>query len=158
MFNWRTTLFEDLSSNEIVDIFALRQQVFIIEQQCIYADIDGLDAEATHVLATQINPAGAEQLVAYARILDAGVKYPEVAIGRVIVYEPYRHQGLGTELIKQSVAYIQAAKPNTAIRLSAQLQLEKFYNNLGFHGVSAPYDEDGISHIDMLKTTTSNAQ
>lgn len=153
MISWHWKTFNQLTRQELVDIFTLRQDVFIVEQQCIYQDIDGLDNDAQHLLAIETQGNGRAQLIGYARILAAGVNYKEMAIGRVIVNSTHRNQGLGTQLMTTVLKYIFQYYGNQAIRISAQQHLEKFYTQLGFNTVSAPYDEDGIRHIEMLKDT-----
>jgi ElaA protein len=139
---WRDCQFEELSGADVYAIVELREQVFVVEQKCVYLDADGLDRGARHLLAEDSG-----QLAAYLRLLPAGVKYAEPAIGRVVVAPAYRGTGLGRELMQRGIA-LAAGAP---IRLSAQAHLETFYAELGFARASDVYDEDGIPHLEMLR-------
>ena len=145
---WRWCRFDELGVRELQHIFAARQRVFAVEQQCIYLDIDGCDESAWHLAAwsaTQREP------FAYARVLDPGVKYAEASIGRVITVGAGRGIGLGRELVARAIAGAAQAWPGGAIRISAQTRLERFYEAFGFVAVGPPYDEDGIDHTEMLR-------
>ena len=139
---WLLRTFDELTAAQLYAIVQLRERVFVVEQRCTYLDADGLDREAKHLWAER----GGE-VVAYLRILPAGVKYAEVAIGRVVTAHAARGGGLGRELMRRG---IEACGPG-AIRISAQAHLEDWYAQLGFHRASDIYDEDGIAHIDMLR-------
>jgi len=117
--------------------------VFVLEQRCLYLEADGHDPVARHLWAA--TPAG--DIHAYLRILPAGEKFAEVAIGRVVVAPEARGTGLGRAVVRRG---LEAVGP-VAVRIAAQTHLEPFYNELGFHRVGAPYDEDGISHLDMIR-------
>ncbi len=138
---WHDREFAQLTTSELYAIIALRERVFVVEQRCAYLDADGLDQRAMHVWATS---GGA--MVAYLRLLPPGARFSEHSIGRVIVAPEFRGSGLGRELMLRGMALVRVA----AIRISAQAHLEKFYSDLGFTRVSDVYDEDGISHIEML--------
>jgi ElaA protein len=141
---WKT--FHQLSLEQLYAVIHLRQQVFVIEQQCLYPDADGFDAASMHCL-------GYDQqgvLVAYARILPPGVRYAEPSIGRVIVAGQLRARGIGEELMKQTLLQAAALYPDASVRISAQARLERFYRKLGFTRVGELYDDVGIAHIDML--------
>ncbi|MCH8535101.1 MAG: GNAT family N-acetyltransferase [Flavobacteriaceae bacterium] len=143
---WKFLSFEDLSTAELYQLLQLRSEVFVVEQDCVYQDIDGLDQKAIHVLGY------ADQLVvAYARIFDSGVYFDEASIGRVIVKETYRSKELGHVLMKKSIAFIEQYFNSPKIRISAQQYLVKFYNYHGFKEVGEGYLEDGIPHINMIK-------
>ena len=146
--SWRWGRFDDLSVRELQHIYAARQRVFAIEQQCIYLDVDGCDEAAWHLAAW--SPAQREPL-AYARVLDPGVKYAEASIGRVITLGAGRGIGLGRVLVARAIAAAEDAWPGGAIRISAQTRLERFYAEFGFVAVGPPYDEDGIDHTEMLR-------
>ncbi|MES2934398.1 MAG: GNAT family N-acetyltransferase [Pseudomonadota bacterium] len=147
---WRWHDFSDLSAHDLYALLALRQEVFILEQRCLYPDIDGSDQAAQHLLGWH-NGDGAARLVAYLRCFEPGVKYAEAALGRIVTAPAVRGQGLGSALVQQGIAQVQGRFPAQAIRISAQAHLEDFYRRFGFESSSAPYDEDGILHIDMLR-------
>lgn len=135
--------FQELSPKELQDIFRLRQRVFIIEQDCFYEDIDGMDNQAKHLLFYN-----AEGLAAYLRIFEAGIKYEEASLGRIVVAEEYRGTGLGHELINKGISICDGS----AIRIEAQAPLEKYYQQFGFKSDSDIYVVDGIDHIQMVLT------
>jgi ElaA protein len=140
---WKDRAFDELTVAQLYAILALRQRVFVVEQTCAYLDADGHDAESRHVWAEDDRGA----VHAYLRILPAGAKYAEVAIGRVVTSPESRGTGLGRTLMKRG---IEAVGPSP-IRISAQAHLQAFYASLGFVTCSDVYDEDGIPHIEMLR-------
>lgn len=148
MWQWRS--FEALSGFELYEILAAREAVFIVEQQCIYQDIDHLDQDAWHLLGRD-RDTGTNALLAYLRVVFPGKKYAEPSIGRVITTEAARGRGLGKGLMAEGIKRVEAQYPNRAIRISAQVYLERFYQGFGFQTVSEPYDEDGILHIEMVR-------
>jgi ElaA protein len=145
---WRWCRFASLTVFELEAIYAARQHVFALEQQCIYLDADGYDEAAYHLAAWQ---SGERLPMAYARLLDPGTKYLEASMGRVITSGPARGWGLGRELVRRVLAHAEEAWPGDAIRISAQTRLERFYRDFGFVAVGAPYMEDGIPHTEMLR-------
>ncbi|MDI1244456.1 MAG: GNAT family N-acetyltransferase [Rhodoferax sp.] len=138
--------FEDLRVGELYEVLRLRSEVFVVEQQCIYQDIDGADRQAMHLLGVQ----GGE-LDAYARCFEAGVKFPEASIGRVLIRTSARGTGLGHTLMEQAVAAISQVWGPQAIRIGAQAHLQGYYAQHGFMDVGKPYMEDGIAHLEMLR-------
>lgn len=138
--------FDDLTINELYAIMQLRFEVFVIEQACLYQDIDGKDQKSYHLMCT--NASG--ELLGYLRILDAGVSYDEVSIGRVVVSEEGRGLGLGRRIMEEAIAFIKTVKQGDSVRISAQAYLLDFYKSLGFDQVSEVYLEDDIPHIEML--------
>lgn len=138
--------FEDLSPADIYNILKLRQDIFIIEQNCIYDDIDSLDPDCEHLLLYDEN-----RLVAYSRIVPAGKKFKTPSIGRIAVAKAYRGDGLGRKLMEKSVDLLKMADQQE-ILIEAQLYLCKFYESIGFIKISDPYDVDGIDHIKMKLT------
>jgi ElaA protein len=140
---WRDAVFADLTGATVYAILALRARVFVVEQTCAYDDLDGLDLAARHMWAED-----GGRVVAYLRVLPAGVKYAELSIGRVVVDRAYRAHGLGRDLMVRGLA-LAGAVP---VRIAAQAHLERFYGDLGFRRVSDVYDEDGIPHIEMLRS------
>jgi ElaA protein len=152
MIEWQWTGFADLTVAELYDMLALRQQVFVLEQTCLYPDIDGLDTGAHHLLGWRTLE-GRRTLVAGLRCLAPGAKYDEMSLGRVVSAPSARGTGLGRELVAQGIAHATRLHPGHAIRIGAQAHLERFYGGFGFVTVSAPYDEDGIMHVDMLRAS-----
>lgn len=150
MIDWQFTHFNDLSPADLYEVLAQRQDVFILEQTCLYPDIDGLDPQAHHLLGWRMVD-GKRQLAAYLRVLGPGVKYTEMSLGRVITTKAARGSGAGRALLHEGIARAEALYPGHRIRIGAQQYLEQFYRSFGFDTVSAPYDEDGIMHIDMLR-------
>jgi len=148
--DWQFSRFADLTPFDLYDVLAARQNVFILEQTCLYPDIDGYDLEAHHLLGW-LDVDGKRQLAAYLRVLAPGAKYDEMSIGRVITTPAARGSGAGRALLDQGIAHAEALHPGHRIRIGAQQYLERFYASFGFETVSAPYDEDGIMHIDMLR-------
>ena len=153
MIDWQWHTFADLSNADLYTVLAARQQVFIVEQTCIFPDIDGLDAAAQHLLGwTTVD--GQRQLAAYLRLLAPGVKYQEASIGRVLTTPAARGSGAGRALLAEGTAGADRLYPGHANRIGAQLYLEKFYQQFGYVTVTAPYDEDGIMHVDMLRAAS----
>jgi ElaA protein len=146
---WRSGPFAALSLTELQYIYMARQEVFGIEQNCIYQDIDGCDEASYHLAAW--SPQQAMPL-AYARLVAPGVKYAEPSIGRVVTTAAARGTGLGRELMRRTIALAAALYPGQGIRISAQSRLEAFYGGMGFVIVGERYLEDGIPHTQMLLT------
>lgn len=140
--------FNELTVDELYNILRLRNEVFIVEQNCAYQDLDDKDKLGKH-LAYYVNG----DLAAYTRLLPAGVSYDDVSIGRVLTACNYRGMGIGKKLMEASIAGCYQQFGQSPIRISAQLYLLKFYQELGFVEVTEPYDEDGIPHIEMVKVS-----
>lgn len=134
--------YEALSKKELYDIMQLRNEVFVVEQNCPYQDIDGKDLQAYHLTVYD------QDLVAYLRVLDAGLSFHEASIGRVLVKETHRKQDLGRLIMEKAIDYMRK-KEMLPIKISAQAYLQKFYEGLGFVVCSDPYLEDDIPHIGM---------
>ena len=147
MLKISTKRFNELSNQELYDLLQLRSEVFVVEQDCVYQDLDGKDQMALHILGYLDN-----QLVAYTRIFKANDYFNEASIGRVLVKETQRHHKYGNRIMKASIDAIQKIFQTSAIRISAQTYLKEFYNNLGFYEKGEVYLEDGIPHIQMLKS------
>jgi ElaA protein len=145
---WRSCRFDDLTPRELQNIYAARQQVFVVEQACIYLDADGHDEAAWHLAAW--SPAHRLPL-AYARLLDPGVKYPEPSMGRVLTTSAARGTGLGRELVRRVIDLAAQVHPGLGMRIAAQSRLNSFYAEMGFAAVGVQYIEDGIPHIDMIR-------
>jgi ElaA protein len=150
MIEWQRSSFADLTPAQLYEVLARRQQVFILEQTCLYPDMDGLDLEAHHLLGWRIEN-GKRELAAYLRILAPGAKYTEMSIGRVLTTPAARGSGAGRELLARGIEYAEHLHPGHRIKIGAQAYLEQFYQSFGFRTISEPYDEDGIKHIDMLR-------
>lgn len=144
---WRALSFPALKPAELYELLQLRTEVFVIEQGCVFQDMDGSDAEAMHLLG---NSDGL--LVAYARCFAAGAKFAEASIGRVITRQSERGKGTGHLLMRQAITCVFEQWGPQPIRIGAQARLEKFYLQHGFQAAAQPYTEDGIPHIEMLRT------
>jgi ElaA protein len=150
MTEWQWCGFAGLSGADLHAVLQARQDVFILEQQCLFPDIDGLDPQAQHLLGWRTID-GQRQLAAYLRCLAPGAKYVEMSLGRVLTTAAARGSGIGRELVAQGIALACALHPGQRIRIGAQQRLERFYAGFGFETVCPPYDEDGIVHVDMLR-------
>lgn len=145
---WKQARLSELSAVELARIYRARQQVFSIEQNCVYLDADEADEQSYHLAAWS---SAHDVPWAYARLVDPGVKYAEPSVGRVITTEAARGTGLGRELVKRMLALSDLVHPGLGIRISAQSRLLRFYAELGFEAVGEDYMEDGIPHIEMLR-------
>ena len=143
--HWEIKAFDQLSLQELYTILTLRTNVFVVEQASPYPELDGKDPNCLYLLGT-ING----ELVAYLRILPAGLRYDEVSIGRVVVKPSHRGKGLGRLMMEQAIHCITNEWKESQIKIGAQAYLEKFYQSLGFEPVSEVYLEDDIPHLDML--------
>ena len=138
---WEVKEWAELSTNEIENIFSLRQEVFVVEQDCVYQDIDGKDQKAKHVLGKKEN-----DIVAYARIFKPGDYFKEASFGRAVVKKTERGKGVGDELVKNCLENITEEE----IKISAQSYLKGFYGKHGFKSEGNEYLEDGIPHTAMF--------
>ncbi|TCW33082.1 GNAT family N-acetyltransferase [Gulbenkiania mobilis] len=146
---WACHPFDGFTPQALYEVLALRDRVFVVEQQSIYGDLDGLDQQALHLSGR--SPEG--HLLAYARLLPPGIKLDRaVAIGRVVVDASVRGTGLGRLLMQQALEAAESAWPGVEIGLSAQVNARSFYESFGFRRVSEPYDDGGILHEDMLRS------
>ena len=143
---WRLMAFEDLRVSQLYEALRLRSEVFVVEQQCIFQDMDGDDLKAMHLLGVQHG-----ELLAYARCFEAGVKFPEASFGRVLTRLSARGKGLGHVLIEQAISAVTQVWGPQAIRIGAQMQLADFYAKHGFLDTGTHYLEDGIAHLEMLR-------
>ncbi len=144
--HWRCLPFDALAAHTLYRLLALRSQVFVVEQRCVFQD----DAQCMHVLAECHRPDGVE-LMAYARLAPAGLKYAEASIGRVVTNPVTRGSGIGHALIRQSVHMLHGLWGAQPIRIGAQAHLQPFYGQHGFEPVGPIYLEDGIDHIEMVR-------
>lgn len=143
---WKVKSFEELTTTELYQILLLRAEVFVVEQDCPYQDVDNTDQKALHLWAEMEG-----KVVAYCRMFDHGIKYPESSIGRVVTHPEYRGHKLGRALLNLTMETIKNRYANPDIRISAQNYLLKFYGSLGFEPVGESYLEDNIPHTEMLR-------
>jgi len=137
--------FNELTLTTLHDIFALRAKIFIVEQNCVYLDIDGKDKEAIHIIGLE-----KEKVIAYARILNFNLSNPKfISIGRIIILKKERGKGHGHKLVEFCVGIINKRWPRKKIKISAQAHLKEFYESHGFTKKGGEYLEDGIPHIEM---------
>ncbi|NRB39992.1 MAG: GNAT family N-acetyltransferase [Pseudomonadales bacterium] len=151
MIKWQWLTYTALSKNDLYAIMKVRQQVFILEQQCFYLDIDDLDSCAWHLIGRKADADQPNAICAYLRVMPPGAVFDECSIGRVLTSASVRGRGMGKVLMQNALMKIDELYPGEKIRISAQAHLQPFYTDLGFMPVSQPYDEDGIAHIQMLK-------
>ena len=142
--------FSSLNSDQLYGLLQLRSEVFVVEQDCVYQDIDGKDQKALHVLGTVEG-----NIVAYTRIFKPGDYLERAAIGRVVVASDFRKRDFGKAIMQASIAAVENHFNTTAIGLSAQTYLLNFYNDLGFSALGETYLEDGIPHIYMERPPLS---
>lgn len=146
---WILKKYKDLTLDEFHGILQLRINVFVVEQNCPYPELDNKDKQAYHFFAyAEEDPA---QIIAYTRIFKPGDYYKEAAIGRVVVQDDFRKNGLGVELMKKTITQTEALFHTKNIKIGAQTYLQKFYESLGFKKTGKEYIEDGIPHIYMIK-------
>lgn len=158
LLHWQWSPFAQLGAADVYAMLALRQDVFVVEQACVFPDIDWHDQQAFHLLGWEDEPqslgeAGARRstLAAYLRCLPPGEKFAECSIGRVVTAPSVRGTGIGRLLVAEGLQRMAALYPGQPVRIGAQLHLERFYAGFGFETASAPYDEDAIMHIEMLR-------
>ncbi|NPT45500.1 GNAT family N-acetyltransferase [Paraburkholderia sp. 1N] len=149
--DWRWKAFEDLTTAEVYAMLAARSAVFVVEQNCVYGDIDGLDSDAWHLFAYGANGSGEKRppLAGYLRVLLPDAEDTDIRIGRVLTTAEFRGIGLGNAMLERSLTHIRAQWPGTPIRLHAQAHLQGFYGAFGFTPVSEIHEEDGIPHVWM---------
>ena len=138
--------FDDFTPQNLYDVLKLRQDIFIIEQECIYDDIDGLDDRSQHLILID-----EDKIVGYLRIVPPGIKYDEYSLGRILVDQRNRNRGLGKKVVEKGIEIVKSEGAR-AIRIEAQAHLENFYKDLGFRSVSEIYSVDDIPHLQMLLT------
>lgn len=150
MTNWLIRSFDQLTHQQLYDYLALRSEVFIVEQNCPYQDLDGMDQRAHHLLGYVDG-----KLASCARMFAPGDCYDEASIGRVITKPDFRGLKIGHELMKESIGFCEKQYNHPPIKISAQLYLQKFYEGHGFVRISDEYLEDNIPHIKMLRQSTN---
>ena len=144
-YQWQTSDFGGLNTLELYAALRLRQQVFVLEQNCAYLDLDNLDQNAVHMMCWR-----AGDLLAYQRCLAPGANFSESALGRIVVSAPARGRDLGRELVRRGIRHNLERWPNNDIRINAQAYLQAFYAELGFVADGNVFDEDDIPHIQMV--------
>ena len=143
---WLLKKFEELTPYQLYSIVQLRNEVFVVEQNCVFQDADNKDQNSWHLMGFNNN-----KLFAYTRLVPPGEIYEQPSIGRVVTSSSVRRSGAGTELMKQSIDAVYSLFGVQPIKIGAQLYLKKFYELFGFEQASAVYLEDGIEHIYMIK-------
>lgn len=146
LITWKIKPFKELSLHELYSILQLRSIVFVVEQNCVYQDMDSKDEKALHLLGEYEN-----KIVAYARLFKAGDYFENASIGRVVIHPDARNKKFGHDMMKQAIAGIKVHFNETKITISAQLYLKKFYESHGFIQTSETYLEDDIEHIEMKR-------
>ena len=143
---WICKPFDIVTPHELYAILQLRSEVFVVEQNCIFQDIDGKDQQCYHLMGLVEN-----NLVAYARLMPAGVSYNFISIGRIATSSKYRNKGAGKALLDTAIEKCNELFGRQAIKIGAQLYLKNFYESFGFIQIGEVYDEDGILHVEMIR-------
>ena len=145
--NWHYKTFEELSKKELYDIFAFRQEVFIVEQACFYQDADYYDQSSKHLFCYNEK----NEIIAYARIMPPGVYFKELCIGRVVSRKSLRGSGLGMQLMSKAIEYAAQEYGKVPIKIVAQSYLEAFYEKFGFKAITEEFLFDNLPHKEMLR-------
>ena len=145
MITWVCKYFNEITPDEIYAILRLRSEVFVVEQNCVFLDMDNKDQYCSHLMGS-----GADGLVGYSRIVPAGISYAESSIGRIVSSPAVRGRGIGRELMTKSIDILYTLHGKRDIRIGAQYYLLRFYESFGFVQKGEIYLEDGIEHIEML--------
>ena len=145
MTNWTDKKFDDLTPHELYAILQLRSEVFVVEQNCVFQDMDNKDQASHHLMGWQ-----GKKLVACSRIVPAGISYVEFSIGRIVSSPSVRGQGIGRVLVDKSIQLAYGLHGKGVIRIGAQYYLRDFYESFGFQKAGDIYLEDGIEHVEML--------
>lgn len=143
--DWACKPFDELSPKELYAILQLRNEVFVVEQQCVFQDADDKDQFSSHLMGWDH-----ERLTAYTRLVPAGISYKEASIGRVVIFPKMRKSGIGKKLMELSIEMVYRLWNKQSIRIGAQVYLKKFYESFGFQQCSYIYMEDNIEHIQMI--------
>jgi ElaA protein len=146
IIKWKYKNFNQLTAYELYDGLQLRSEVFVVEQQCVFPDMDNIDQRCFHLFGYKEN-----KLFAYARIVPPGIIYKEPSIGRVVTSPLVRKNGIGKQLMQQAIATTKELYGDVSIKIGAQFYLKNFYESFGFYQIGNVYLEDGIEHIQMLK-------
>lgn len=143
--NWQMKKFTELKLHEMYEILSLRSKVFVVEQECPYQDCDGRDEHSYHLFCEENG-----KITAYLRIIEKGISYDKISIGRVCVDKDYRSRGIAREMMTKAITFVRESLKENEIKIQAQAYLIDFYKSLGFREISEEYLEDNIPHIDML--------
>jgi ElaA protein len=143
---WKIKPVEALTVHELYDVLQLRSKIFVVEQNCVYLDLDNKDKKALHLIGEFEG-----KIIAHSRLFDAGISFDNASIGRVVVDPDYRDRKFGHDLMKESIAGIKSNFGKDKITIGAQLYLKKFYESHGFVQTSEIYLEDDIPHIEMVR-------
>lgn len=149
--NWYIKKFTELSTNELYKILQERVNVFVVEQNCPYPEMDGKDPQSYHLFVEED-----DKIIAYTRLLPAGLAYQQASIGRVLVNEHFRNTGLGKQIMDKSIEFLTDQLQEKEIKIQAQEYALKFYESFGFKAVSDVYPEDNIPHVDMVIKSRDN--
>ena len=144
--NWILKKFDTLTPQELYAILRLRSEVFVVEQNCVFQDMDNKDQQCNHLMGWKD-----DLLFAYTRLVTPGLTYVEASIGRVVTSPAARGSGLGKTLIEKSIEEVFKLYGQGPIKIGAQLYLKKFYGSFGFEQIGDIYDEDGIDHVKMIR-------
>lgn len=150
IMEWRYKQFVQLTPYEVYELLQLRAEVFVVEQNCVFLEPDGIDNRCLHLLGYNNN-----KLLAYTRIVPPGLAYNQASIGRVVTSPSVRNTGAGKKLMQRSIDMLYSSFGKVTIKIAAQFYLKKFYESFGFYQVSEVYLDDGIEHIHMLKEVVS---
>ena len=145
--SWELKKFSELDTHNLYEILKLRVEVFVVEQNCPYPELDDCDQQALHLYLKENN-----EILAYCRILPAGLKYDDCSIGRVIVREQARGKGYARVIMQKAINIIETSWNVPCIKLCAQSHLQHFYQSVGFETISDEFDEDGIPHVYMIRS------
>lgn len=143
---WKLKRFDELTNSQLYNIVKKRINIFIVEQNCPYPELDDIDQASYHLFYEKES-----EINAYCRIVPKGCKYREVSIGRVIVNKEYRRTGIGSMLMRKALDFVDKEMSETKIKIQAQDHLRNFYGGFGFKVISEVYLEDGIPHVDMIR-------
>ena len=151
--SWSCKAFNSLTPDELYSILQLRNEVFVVEQNCVFQDCDDKDQQSQHFMgwSEELHPEQQNKLIAYTRLMPAGLAYEEISIGRVVTSPSIRSKQIGKELMVRSIEKLHELFGNLPIKIGAQLYLKQFYGSLGFTQCSEVYLEDGIEHIKMIR-------
>ena len=145
---WYHKHFKELNTTELYQILQLRNEVFIVEQHCPFQDLDDKDLKCYHLIGFDTE---SQKVMAYTRIVPAGISFEEASIGRVVTSALARNEGIGKQLMSKSIELLEEFYGSVSIKIGAQLYLKKFYESFGFQQVEEVYLEDGIEHILMIR-------